>query len=182
MNIFQQFTYFVRGNTKYSVARCGVFEMKITARITTGFIFLVILDAVNGGAFSAPELYSDWGGRYSYREDEGSASADASMSVEYTLRISHGKKDSCALTAIGYQSNEHIICSIDGNGQQIEVKFISYTNGKIVNKYDVAQYKPNQILFELKRSGTGLVTTWRAFATNMEQGQNMSSSYFKKMK
>jgi hypothetical protein len=51
----------------------------------------------------------------------------------------------------GYQQNQTIYCDVDATGDQLAVKFRSYSNGKTVNQYGVSEYASASTLFILEK-------------------------------
>ncbi|RKK04349.1 hypothetical protein EBE87_12510 [Pseudoroseomonas wenyumeiae] len=134
-------------------------------------------------ALAAPALAQNpaqrpWVGHYRYEWEGGRTAGGSGMAVTYNLRIGNGPAD-CALDITGFQSDEHILCEVATNGENLWVRFRSYADGKLANKYGTAVYRPGQDLFRLRRQGTAApVTEWQAL--NPEERRTPPALRFRK--
>lgn len=117
----------------------------------------------------------DWQGRYRYEHDAGLTEGGSSAHVTYDLVIGPaGARGGCLLSARGFQTDERIVCQAKPDGQTLTVSFHRYEDGRTVNKYGVAVYKPGESLFTLSRAdGAGLVTRWQALEPD---GENVAEA------
>ncbi len=125
----------------------------------------------------------DWQGRYRYEHDAGLTEGGSSAHVTYDLALGPaGARGGCLLTARGFQTDERIVCQTKAEGQGLTVSFHRYEDGRTVNKYGVAVYKPGESLFTLSRAdGAGLITRWQALEPDGESVSE-SGAYFSKVR
>ncbi|MBE9605153.1 hypothetical protein IAI18_09770 [Acetobacteraceae bacterium H6797] len=103
-----------------------------------------------------------WVGQYAYEWPGGRNAGGIAIFVDYKLTVGTGVTD-CRIDITGYQSDEHIRCEVAADATHLWIRFHSYTNGKLVNQYGTAVYRPGQELLRLTRSGNGpLLTEWGA--------------------
>lgn len=95
-------------------------------------------------------------GHYRYEWEGGRTAGGTGIVVTYDLTL--GPR-SCQLTAQGFQTNEQIRCEVANTAQATIVRFVSYGDGKVVNRYGVAVYKPGQELLRLRANGRGAPLT-----------------------
>lgn len=103
-----------------------------------------------------------WDGSYHYQDQLGQNNGGIPLLIDYELVLQQAH---CQLEMQGYQVAEKLLCSTEGEGRVLQVKFASYANGKETNAYDVAVYKPGEILFTLEKSeekSDSLITHWHA--------------------
>lgn len=134
-------------------------------RISLAFLFSFFASALPN-LVNAQSITQGWSGTYKYEENlgydgGGTSSTGETAVIDFTLNIQSSGK--CTLTAEGYQTDEAIVCGIEKNTKSIIVTFKSYKNGSIVNQYGVAEYKPNEVLFVLGKTGSRLTTTWKSY-------------------
>lgn len=109
---------------------------------------------------ASASLTPSWDGNYRCELDLGENAAGQSTGAEYELSIS---KDSCSLEAKGFQLDESIVCSTKAQGDRLDVRFKSYSNGDLSNLYDVQVYRVNEALFSLEKEHKGLLTHWLSY-------------------
>ena len=105
-------------------------------------------------------------GHYRYEWDGGRTAGGTGIVVTYDLTL--GPR-ACQLTAHGFQTNEEIRCEAVNTNGATTVRFVSYSDGKVVNRYGVAIYKPGQELLRL-RAGTGGVLLTELLALKPDEG------------
>ncbi|MGD8595305.1 MAG: DUF5991 domain-containing protein [Gammaproteobacteria bacterium] len=143
--------------------------------------------AVTTSACMAGSSVSDWVGQYKYEASAGETVGGSAIITELQLNI--GKDDAknpCLLQETGYQLNETIVCSYSANNNQLTIHFKSYPNGKIVNQFDVAEYKVGETLFSIEKKMEGpkperYTIIWGSFSP-YETMPEKSDDYFKKVK
>ena len=125
----------------------------------------------------------DWQGRYRYAHSAGRTAGGTGIVVTYDLvLLPPDLKNGCVLTLRGFQTDETIRCRTRRDGPGLAVAFDRYGDGKTVNKYGVAVYKPDQSLFTLaKEAGGPLITRWQGLKPDGE-GVAGSGAYFARVK
>jgi hypothetical protein len=93
--------------------------------------------------------------------------------MQYRLVVDDGKAGGSAqLTVQGFQTDQTIVCDVEPTDDRIVVKFRSYANGKVVNEFGVAEYRPGEPLLTLARgrdSQKGSITTeWQGLSPPRE--------------
>ncbi|GJE76831.1 DUF5991 domain-containing protein [Methylorubrum suomiense] len=149
---------------------------EVSLRTTTIHVCLAALSLFTFTPLAAAEGESGgWQGRYRYEHDAGLTEGGSSAHVTYDLVIGpDGARGGCVLTARGFQTDERIICHARSDGSILAVSFHRYEDGRTVNKYGVAVYKPGETLFTLSRAAeAGLLTRWGALAPD---GESVSES------
>ncbi|GEL40433.1 hypothetical protein MEX01_10240 [Methylorubrum extorquens] len=123
----------------------------------------------------------DWQGRYRYEHAAGRTVGGTGIVVNYDLvLLPPDVGDGCVLTVRGFQSDERLRCRTRREGQDLAVTFDRYGDGRTVNRYGVAVYKPGQPLFTLAKGGA-LVTRWQGLKPD-GQGVADRGAYFKKVR
>ncbi|KQQ27039.1 hypothetical protein ASF53_20425 [Methylobacterium sp. Leaf123] len=123
----------------------------------------------------------DWQGRYRYEHAAGRTAGGTGIVVNYDLVMRPPDvSDGCVLTIRGFQSDETIRCRTRREGQDLAVTFDRYGDGRTVNQYGVAVYKPGQPLFTLAK-GVALTTRWQGLKPD-GQGVADSGAYLKKVR
>ena len=129
-----------------------------------------------GGAMA--QAVDTWSGHYRYEWDGGRTAGGSSMMLTYDLRV--GSQQSCRLDITGFQTDEHILCEIGANADNLWIRFRSYADGKLVNRYNVARFKPGQDLFRLRRNGGNPpLTEWQSMSP--EAGRTSPAIRFKRV-
>ena len=125
----------------------------------------------------------DWQGRYRYAHSAGRTAGGTGIVVTYDLvLLPPDVRNGCVLTLRGFQADEKIRCRTRRDGPGLAVAFARYGDGRTVNKYGVAVYKPDQPLFTLaKGAGGTLVTRWQGLKPDGE-GVAESGAYFARVK
>jgi hypothetical protein len=117
-----------------------------------------------GFAFTTSALAAvPWDGTYVYEQGLGKGAGGVSLFVTHTLTLDGPQ---CRLTAEGYQTDEHIRCKATANDDKLEVAFVSFKDGAMLNRFGVRQYTANQPLFTLTRKGDAIATTWQGYNKN----------------
>lgn len=109
-------------------------------------------------AGSAPDVLGGWAGTYEYAADSGRTAGSSAVVVVHTLRLAPAAGRPCRLTSAGFQTDTTILCDVTGSAQEITVAFRSYGDGRAVNAYGVAVYRPGQPLLRLRRLDRRLET------------------------
>ncbi|MEQ4598423.1 MAG: DUF5991 domain-containing protein [Methylobacteriaceae bacterium] len=123
----------------------------------------------------------DWQGRYRYEHAAGRTAGGTDIVVTYDLvLLPPDVSDGCVLTVRGFQADETLRCRTRREGQDLALTFDRYGDGRTVNRYGVAVYKPGQPLFTLATGGA-LVTRWQGLKPD-GQGVAESGATFKKMR
>lgn len=104
-----------------------------------------------------------WDGTYVYEQGLGKNPGGIALFVTHTLTINGSQ---CRLTAEGYQTDEHIRCKATADGDKVEVAFVSFRDGAMLNRFGIRQYTANQPLFTLTRRGDAIATTWQGYNRN----------------
>jgi len=142
-------------------------------------ILAAITMAAGGGALAqgAPPGLDAWTGNYRFEWQGGRSAGGSGIAVTYELRVS---ARACRLDITGFQTDEHILCEIGADPNTLWVRFRSYADGKLTNRYNVARFRPGQELFQLKRDGGGVpLTAWGALSP--EPGPTPPAIRFKRV-
>lgn len=116
-----------------------------------------------------------WSGRYVYEYDGGQTAGGSGIAVTHVLTL---KKGSCRLEAEGFQTDETIVCRTKVDRTGLIVTFAGYPGGGTRNKYGVAQYRAGAVLFSMRRTAKGIVTSWRDYSP-VDEGQPRVGRYFR---
>lgn len=125
---------------------------------------------------AACQSRADWDGVYTFSEKLGEDPGGAAMLVEYRLELAG---DKCTLNVTGYQSDSHIRCTLDASDGKAVIRFQSYDNGDVKNRYGVQVYQVGESLFTLRGSPTGLqgpITEWGGLVP--DSVEEKSGNYF----
>ena len=123
----------------------------------------------------------DWQGRYRYEHAAGHTAGGTGIVVTYDLvLLPPDVSDGCVLTVRGFQSDETLRCRTRREGQDLAVTFDRYGDGRTVNRYGVAVYKPGQPLFTLAKGGA-LATRWQGLKPD-GQGVADRGAYFERVR
>lgn len=128
------------------------------------FAIVALAAAAIGGTADAQSLpIQGWYGNYHYSESLGrdALGQGITISVEHDLTIG---RNGCRLHAEGYQTDTTIRCIATPRGDRLQVTFLSYGDGSLLNVYGNRIYSVGQVLFTLSRDSGGMVTTWGAYA------------------
>lgn len=120
-------------------------------------LFISILFSLIAFSLNACAAKNPWVGEYLYEADLGENVGGDQVIVEYDLKI---QDSTCALTIEGYQVSESIVCSVNTDGNTLNVLFKSYSDGSTKNAYDVEVYPVSGVLFKLSSTDKGLITHW----------------------
>ncbi|GEO97701.1 DUF5991 domain-containing protein [Methylobacterium haplocladii] len=122
-----------------------------------------------------------WKGGYRYAFDGGKTAGGSAIAVTCDLVIVPGAaRGGCLLSVSGFQSDKRIVCHATGDARSVDVAFHGYEDGKIVNRYGVAVYKPGQTLLTLKRDENGeLQTKWDGFRPDLPADAANPGRYFR---
>lgn len=115
-----------------------------------------------------------WQGSYMFEQSLGqNLTKEVALFVNHRVQI--GPK-SCRIDAEGYQTDEHLLCTAIPRGDAIELRFRSYADGSVVNRYGVKLYKVGQPLFTLSHKDGQLMTTWQGYIGKPDPA--LPGSYF----
>lgn len=160
-----------------------------TTTIPARFAVLALLASLSvpagaqdrAGAPAQEGALKGWQGHYRYEHAAGRTAGGTGVVVNYDLvLLPPDVSDGCVLTIRGFQSDETLRCRTRQEGQDLAVTFDRYGDGKTVNTYGVAVYKPGQPLFTLAK-GRALVTRWQGLKPD-GQGVAESGAYFEKLR
>ena len=104
-----------------------------------------------------------WDGTYVYEQGLGRNPGGIALFVTHTLKVNGSN---CTIDAEGVQTDEHIRCKATPSGDRLEVSFVSFRNGGMLNQFDKQDYKPGQPLFSLVRQGNAFKPTWQGYVKN----------------
>jgi hypothetical protein len=120
---------------------------------------------------------SPWDGTYLFEQPIGPGAGGLQLFVNHTLTVTG---NGCTIVAQGYQTNEQIRCKAMPNGDKLDVSFVSYEDGKLVNQFGTKIYEPNQKLFTLSHKGNAVATEWAGYSMNKTIGAAPGEDTFKK--
>lgn len=120
--------------------------------------FIALGTTVSGQAPAQP-----WAGHYAFVHDGGRTAGGSPIVVTYRLDIASGRGNrDCLLRIEGFQTDETIVCKLDGDATSVAVKFHTYGDGRLVNAYGTKLYEIGTTLFALRRTGPVVLTEWQA--------------------
>jgi hypothetical protein len=127
-----------------------------TALPLINLLILLTVGPISAGAAMA----DPWIGTYRHDHQIGNVSGVAAQ-ITYTLTVHAGTATKGAtLTALGYQTNDKVLCVTKADGDKLQVFFRSYPDGDTANQYGVELYQPGALLLTLERRGGQLITRW----------------------
>lgn len=116
------------------------------------------LSVVSGSTVAAPVR---WTGVFAYDLASGGHKAGAAREwAEYRLTL---KPDSCMFTARGTYGEETIRCTATEKDDGLDIRFLSYGNGKVVDERGNAVYAPGDTLFRLLAVKDRVLTLWTGY-------------------
>lgn len=134
--------------------------------------------ALSAGVLSGAALAgSPWDGTYLFEQPIGPGAGGTQLFVTHKLTVG---PNVCTIVAQGYQTDEQIRCKATASGDKLDVSFVSYGDGKLVNKYGTKIYTPNQKLFTLGQKGSGITTEWGGYSMNKTVGAAPGGDTFRK--
>lgn len=104
----------------------------------------------------------EWGGLYRYKANLGRNAGGTAMNITYEIFIEDGPDPGAEIIADGYQTGNTVLCTTRMNGRSIELRFLSYPDGKLENDFGVQLYEKDDVLITLTRVTTAGKTTYRA--------------------
>jgi hypothetical protein len=104
----------------------------------------------------------EWGGLYRYNANFGRNAGGTAMNVTYEISIEDGPTPGAEISADGYQTSNTVLCTTRKKGSSIELRFLSYPNGKMENEYGVNLYENSDLLMTLTRVVNAGKTKYRA--------------------
>ena len=84
------------------------------------------------------------------------------MNVTYEISIEDGANPGADIKADGYQTSNTILCSTRTKGNSIELRFLSYPDGKLENEYGVKLYEKGDVLITLTKVTIKSKTSYKA--------------------
>lgn len=143
---------------------------------------LALLALLSGAAAAQEGAAKAWQGRYRYEHVAGRTAGGSGIAVTYDLALGPASaRGGCVLTMQGFQTDERILCQTRAEGERLTVAFHRYPDGRTVNRYGVAVYKPGEALFTLVPEGAGLTTRWQRLKPD-GAGVAESGTYFARTK
>lgn len=104
-----------------------------------------------------------WDGTYVYEQGLGKNAGGIALFVKHTLKIDGSD---CRFDAKGIQTDVHIRCKATANGDKLDVTFVSFKDGGMLDQFGNKKYTVNQPLFALTRQGNAIATTWQGYSKN----------------
>ena len=104
----------------------------------------------------------EWGGIYRYNANFGRNAGGTAMNVTYEIAIEDGPTPGAEISADGYQTSNTVLCTTRKKGSSLELRFLSYPDGKMENEYGVKLYEKNDVLITLTPVTKARKTTYRA--------------------
>lgn len=138
----------------------------------------------SGRTLSETGAAATWKGGYRYAFDGGRTAGGSPILITYDLAFVPGAaRGSCLLMSRGFQSDERIVCHASGDAKTLTIAFHGYEDGRMINRYGVAQYEPGAIPFTLQRlDGGGAATTkWEAFRPDLPASAANPAVYFERI-
>jgi hypothetical protein len=137
---------------------------------------LLLLGGLSTG--SALAVPPDWIGTYVYSDPAGRTAGGSGPAafVDYRLTV---EAQVCRLVVQGLQTTEDIKCEATVDGDKLNVRFVSYSDGKVENAYGVKLYQGDELLFSLTNGPQGLTTIWQGY--NYKPKDATNGFYFKKI-
>lgn len=152
-------------------------------RFVTSAVAVIVAACYVGCPSTSVSAQKDlWQGVYVYEASGDKTRGGSAILVDYTLTVrSSGETPSAILELEGFQTDETIYCDTSEAPGMLDVRFKSYANGEIANKYGVKVYQPGEVLFVLERPPTGgLLTDWKAL-TLSDLKPRKPGRYFRKV-
>ncbi len=120
-----------------------------------------------------PRAPVSWAGQWEYTAPPANSAGGSPISMQYRLAIDDGKPGGSAQLKIqGFQTDRTIVCDLEPANDRIVVKFRSYADGKVVNEFGVAEYRPGEPLLTLARGrdsqNGGITTEWQGLSAPRE--------------
>ncbi|MDO9488061.1 MAG: DUF5991 domain-containing protein [Sphingomonadaceae bacterium] len=137
------------------------------------------LAALAAFGIAAPALAAPppWVGTYVFEESLGpNLSNSVQQFVTHQLSLTAGD---CRLKAQGVQTDEDIRCTAQPRGSGLELRFKSYGDGKLTNKYGTKIYEVGAPLLTLSRPGGKLTTRFQDYRVSLKT--RAAGSYFRKV-
>lgn len=130
--------------------------------MTAHRIFLLTILAMSICFATSTVSAQEWGGLYRYNANFGRNAGGTAMNVTYEIAIEDGSDPGAEITADGYQTSNTLLCTTRKKGNSIELRFLSYPDGKMENEYGVKLYEKNDLLLTLSRVASAGKTKYRA--------------------
>ncbi len=116
--------------------------------------------STRASAHASVDTPATWSGRYGYEFGDGCNAAGTGVTVSYRLTLAPGM---CRFTAQGYQTDDTILCTAAPHANATDIRFKSYGDGKLTDKYGNPEYAVGDHLFMLEHDGARLLTTWKGY-------------------
>ena len=124
--------------------------------------FLLIILAMSICFATLSVSAQEWGGLYRYNANFGRNAGGTTMRVTYEIAIEDGPTPDAEITADGYQTGNTVLCNTRQKGNSLELRFLSYPDGKMENDFGVKLYEKGDVLITLTRVTKAGKTTYRA--------------------
>jgi hypothetical protein len=125
-------------------------------------IAILVLAFALGPVFTA-QAAGPWDGTYVYEQALGRNLGGIALFVTHTLTING---PDCRIDAQGVQTDEHIRCKATADGDKLQVNFLSFKDGGMLNQFGNKKYTVDQPLFSLTRQGNEFTPTWQGYSKN----------------
>lgn len=133
--------------------------------------------AALGIASPALAVPAPWIGTYVFEESLGpNLTATVQQFVTHQLSLTAGD---CRLRAQGLQTDEEIRCTAQPRGSGLELRFRSFGDGRLTNKYGTKVYEVGAPLLTLSRPGGKLTTRFQAYRVSLKT--KAAGAYFRKV-
>ena len=130
--------------------------------MTAHRIFLLTMLAMSICFATSTVSAQEWGGLYRYNANFGRNAGGTAMNVTYEISIEDGSDPSAEISADGYQTSNTLLCTTRKKGSSIELRFLSYPDGKMENDFGVKLYDKDDLLITLTRVTNAGKTKFRA--------------------
>lgn len=122
-----------------------------------------------------------WGGVYSYHANLGRTAGGTRMNIDYEIAIEDDLNGMAEISANGYMTYNTVLCSTRKKGASLELRFLSYPDGKMKNEFGVQLYKKGDVLMTLTRITKAGKTNYRV-VMGKYNSELKGPVYFKKTK
>ena len=138
--------------------------------------------AIAAAGFAATSLAAapaGWNGTYAYDFEGGRTAGGTGIVVNYRIRIAPGI---CRIKADGFQTDTDIVCKAVPRNGRIDIEFATFGDGRLVNQYNVAEYRAGERLLSFGHNARGiLVTGWGALSP-FDKDKRPLGRFFKRVR
>ncbi|WHQ68588.1 DUF5991 domain-containing protein [Methylorubrum extorquens] len=157
-----------------------LFDVRSLGKSAAFILFLPLFACAEAHSEQSP--YDIWSGRYVYDSDGGRTVGGSAITATYTLSIRPANQPSnCELSVDGFQTNQHIICSLEGTKDHIRIAFKSFGDGRLVNAFSISEFQSGEPLFDLEWAKGRLLTRWIGLLGESRPKERRAGSYFVRM-